>query len=275
MLIPEVSHHEHFPAQPFNIDTNFANWDDSESKWFLVETPRIRLPHEVDLSVEVSNPVETAGGASSPVPVKVTAGWWNGTAPPISFITESGPSRDPQGVTWEAKEDEHFFVLVQRTSSTSHVVAFDIVLHTPINLLLARPAIDTTLTCQVETSGWGADDIALEIRADGDLIAGVPNSVIGDFEDDSVRVVGDKIPNEINPYLDGVEVKVIEEDDIDDNDVGVGTIPPIADIQDGAGGAFTVLHRSIDGSIAGTLTIGVDDGRYAFTCRVSKWHPSA
>ncbi len=275
VLIPEVSHHEHFPAQPFNIDTNFANWDDSESKWFLVETPRIRLPHEVDLSVEVSNPVETAGGASSPVPVKVTAGWWNGTAPPISFITESGPSRDPQGVTWAAKEDEHFFVLVQRTTSPSRIVEFDIVLHTPINLLLARPAIDTTLTCQEETSGWGADDIALEIRTDGDLIAGIPNSVIGDFEDDAVRVVGDKIPAEINPYIDGVQVTVIEEDDIDDNDVGVGTIPPIADIHDGPGGPFTVLHRSIDGSIAGTLTIGVDDGRYAFTCRVSKWHPSA
>lgn len=275
VLIPEVSHHEHFPAQPFNIDTNFANWDDSESKWFLVETPRIRLPHEVDLSVEVSNPVETAGGASSPVPVKVTAGWWNGTAPPISFITESGPSRDPQGVTWEGKEDEHFFVLVQRTTSPSRIVEFDIVLHTPINLLLTRPAIDTTLTCQEETSGWGADDIALEIRTDGDLIAGIPNSVIGDFEDDSVRVVGDKIPAEINPYIDGVQVTVIEEDDIDDNDVGVGTIPPVADIHDGPGGPFIVLHRSIDGSIAGTLTIGVDDGRYAFTCRVSKWHPSA
>lgn len=135
--------------------------------------------------------------------------------------------------------------------------------------------IDTTLTCQIETSGWGADDIALEIRADGDLIVDIPNSVIGDFEDDSVRVVGDKIPEEINPYIDGVAVTVIEEDDIDDNDVGVGTIPPIADIQDGPGHPFTVLHRSIDGSIAGTLTIGVDDGRYAFTCRVSKWHPSA
>lgn len=275
VLIPEVPQHEHFPAQPFNIDTTFANWDDSESKWFLVETPRLRLPHAVDLSVDVSNPLEVAGGSSTPVPVRVTVGGWDGTAPPISFITDAGPSRDPQSVTWEAEENQHFFVLVQRTSSTSRVVEFDVVLHTPINLLLARPAIDTTLTCQVETSGWGADDIAVEIRADGNLIAGIPNSVIGDFEDDSVRVVGDKIPNEINPYIDGVQVTVIEEDDIDDNDVGVATIPPIADIQDGPGHPFTVLHRSIDGSIAGTLTIGVDDGRYAFTCRVSKWHPSA
>ena len=50
-----------------------------------------------------------------------------------------------------------------------------------------------SLTCQKETSGWGADDIALQIRADGELIADIPNSVIGDFEDDSVRHVGDKV----------------------------------------------------------------------------------
>ena len=82
-----------------------------------------------------------------------------------------------------------------------------------------------SLTCQEETSGWGADDIALQIRADGDLIADIPNSVIGDFEDDAVRHVGDKIAAPITPYVESIEVTVIEEDDIDDNDVGVGIVP--------------------------------------------------
>lgn len=276
VLVPEQVRHEHFPAHQFNINTTFADWDDSESKWFLVETPHLQLQRPVDLSVEVANPVEESGGTFNPVPVKLTVGRWDGIQPPVSFMKESGPSRDPQAISWPAEAKEHFFVLVQRTTSTSRIVSFDVVLKTPINLLIARPAIDTTLTCQVETSGWGADDIALEIRADGDLIAGIPNSVIGDFEDDSVRVVGDKIPAEIAPYIDGVELTVIEEDDIDDNDVGVGTIPPVAEIRDDdQDGPFTVLHRGLDGSVAGTLTIGVDDGRYAFTCRVAKWHPSA
>jgi Endonuclease/Exonuclease/phosphatase family len=278
VLVPEQFRHEHYPAQPFNIDTADADWDDSESKWFLAETPRVRLAHPVDLSVGLFNPVEEAGGGPSPVPVRLSVGKWDGVAPPASLISDSGPSSDPQNISWPAGDNEHFFVLVQRTSSTSRVVSFDIVLSTPISLFIARPpALSTTLTCQVETSGWGADDIALELRADGELIADIPNSVIGDFEDDSVGDVGDKIPAEITPYIDGVEVKVIEEDDIDDNDVGVGTIPPVAEIRDDdEGSPFKVLlPRGLDGSVAGTLVIGVDDGRYGFTCRVSKWHPSA
>jgi len=272
VLVPEQFRHEHFPAQPFNIDTADADWDDSESKWFLVETPRVPLPHPIDLSVGVFNPVEEDGGGSSPTPVALSAGSWDGLNPPATLITNSGPTSNPQNISWQAGDNEHFFVLVQR-STTSRVVSFDIVLSTPISLLISRPSIDTSLTCQEETSGWGADDIALEIRADGDLIADIPNSVIGDFEDDSVRHVGDKIPSPITPYIDGVEVKVIEEDDIDDNDVGVGTIPPVAGAHGAAG--FTILHEGVDGRISGTLVIGVDDGRYALTCVISRWHPSA
>ena len=271
VLVPEQVRQEHFPGQPFNNDTGTADWDDSESKWFLVETPRVALPHPVDLSVTVAGSVDDSG---DPVEVGVTVGRWNGIDPPATSMTSSGPSRDPQTLTWSAKANEHFFVLVQRTSDPWKVVSFDIVLNTPISLLIARPAVDTSLTCQVETSGWGADDIALQIRADGTLIANIPNSVIGDFEDDSVRQVGDKISAEITPFIDGIEVKVIEEDDIDGDDIGIGVIPPVADIVDGAGG-FTVLQRGVDGRIAGSLVIGVDDGRYALTCLVSKWHPSA
>ena len=105
------------------------------------------------------------------------------------------------------------------------------------------------------------------------MIAAIPNSVIGDFEDDSVRHVGDKILSEITPYTDGIEIKVIEEDDIDDNDVGVGTIPAVRDAPGTPG--FAVLHQGIDGRILGSLTIPVDDGRYAFACVISLWHPSA
>jgi hypothetical protein len=139
--------------------------------------------------------------------------------------------------------------------------------------VLARPSVDTSLTCQEETSGWGADDIALEIRADDDLIADIPNSVIGDFEDDFVRHVGDKM-QPMTPYVERIEVKVIEEDDIDDDDVGVGTIPVVEEVVAGTPG-LTVLHAGIDGRIKGSLRIDVDDGRYAFGCVISRWHPSA
>ena len=193
VLVPDQFHHERFPAQPFNIDTNDADWDDSESKWFLVETPRIRLPRPAELSVGVFDPVEEVGGGTSTTPVRMTLGSWDGVSPPASLVMDSGPSSGPQNISWRAGDNESFFVLVQRQSGTATAVSFDIVMSTSLSLLIARPAIDTSLTCQEETSGWGADDIALEIRADGDLVADIPNSVIGDFEDDAVRHVGDKI----------------------------------------------------------------------------------
>lgn len=273
VLVPDQFRHERFPAQPFNIDTNDAEWDDSESKWFLVETPRIPLPHPAELSVGVFDPVEELGGGTSTTPVRITLGKWDGVSPPASPVTGSGPSSGPQNISWQAGDNEHFFVLVQRQSGTATAVSFDIVMSTTLSLLISRPAIDTSLTCQKETSGWGADDIALEIRADGDLVADIPNSVIGDFEDDAVRHVGDKIVAPITPYVESIEVTVIEEDDIDDNDVGVGNVPLVADAVGAPG--FTVLHAGIDGRILGSLEIGVDDGRYAFACVISRWHPSA
>ncbi|MCP9272178.1 endonuclease/exonuclease/phosphatase family protein [Mycolicibacterium arenosum] len=270
VLVPEQSRTEWFPNRRFNLNTADADWDDSDSKWFLVETPRIPLPNPVELSVDVQFAVVVDAGV--PADVQLTVGHWDGVTPPATLLTEADPGSDPR-VVWEAKENEHFFVLVRRLTDVSKKVSFTIVHRAPINLLIARPAVDTTLTCQKETSGWGADDIALRVRADGTVIADVPNSIIGDFEDDSVRTVGDKIAEPITTYLEGIEVDVIEEDDIDDNDVGTGVIPRVEDAHAAAG--FTVLHEGIDGRISGSLRIRVDDGWYAFTCAISRWHPSA
>ncbi|MDO3636861.1 endonuclease/exonuclease/phosphatase family protein [Mycolicibacterium arseniciresistens] len=269
VLIPEKARTEWFPEQPFNIDTGDADWDDSESKWFLVETPRIALPRPAELFVDVEYAV--VDGAY-PTDVLLTVGRWDGINPPAEWLFDAGPDSQPN-VAWEAKENEHFFVLVQRTTDPSRKVEFKIVLRTPINLLLTWPAIEATLTCQQETSGWGADDIALQVRADGQMIADITHSVIGDFEDDAVRTVGDKFPAPRTVYLDGVEVSVIEEDDIDDNDVGTGFVPPVADAKSTPG--FTVLDEGLDGRICGVARIRVDDGWYAFACRIARWHPEA
>lgn len=273
VLVPGQSRREHFPKQPFNIDTGDADWDDSESKWFLVETPRISVPRPLDLAVTVRDQTEDRGFGPEPTEVLVTLGRWDGVTPPATLMDQEGPDQSPLTVAWEAREDEHFFVLVQRQTGTASVFAFEIEATTTLSLLLALPAVDTSLTCQEETSGWGADDIALEIRADGDLVADIPNSVIGDFEDDSVRHVGDKIAAPITAYTEGIEVKVIEEDDIDPDDVGVGTVPLVDDAVGAPG--FTVLRTGSDGTVYGSLTIGVDDGRYAFMCKTSRWHPLA
>jgi endonuclease/exonuclease/phosphatase family metal-dependent hydrolase len=263
VLVPGKPRTEHFPSQPFNIDTNDADWDDSESKWFLVEPPRIAVPDPIDMAVTVSDQSDE---------VRVTLGQWDGVQPPASFMDEAGPDSAPMTLNWQTRDNEHFFVLVQRVTGTSSPVEFTIEATTTLSLLLARPSVDTALICREETSGWGADDIALEIRADGRLFADIPNSVIGDFEDDFVRHVGDKIADPITPYTEGIEVKVIEEDDIDSDDIGVGTIPPVGEA---APGFTTLAPPGLDGTIKGSLRIEVDDGVYGFTCMISRWHPLA
>ena len=52
-------------TRPKRRNTTDAEWDDSESKWFLVETPRIPLPHPAQLGVGVFNPVEELGGVGA------------------------------------------------------------------------------------------------------------------------------------------------------------------------------------------------------------------
>jgi endonuclease/exonuclease/phosphatase family metal-dependent hydrolase len=273
VLVPGVPRTEHFPAEPFNGVTGQADWDDSESKWFIVQTPRARVAGEIELTVTVTGATEHLGsGTTTGALTRVTVGRWDGEGPPASVLDSSGVTSGNQLISWSAHHDEHHEVLVQRLTDTSHLVDFDIQAHTNLSVLQARPSVDTSLTCQQETSGWGADDIALQIRADGELVADVPNRVIGDFEDGHVRQVGDKLPPLIS-FVDNIEVKVIEEDDIGSDDVGVGIVPIVDRLEDAQG--FTVMHRGIDGRIMGSLQIGVDDGRYGFACVLSRWHPSA
>jgi endonuclease/exonuclease/phosphatase family metal-dependent hydrolase len=250
---------EHFPQGKFNDDTAAADWDVSNSKWFVLQTPRIPVPGTIELALAVDS-VEQ---------VTVTLGRWDGVGPPAKLIEQATPGHHPR-LSWQATHDEHFVVLVQR--HTLNKFHFLIEASTNMSVLVARVCKDAALVCEKETSGWGADDIALEIRADGAVVAALPNAMIGDFEQDAARDVGDKIPP-LTPYLDGIEVKVIEEDDIDDNDVGVGTIPPVRDARR-TPGFVADPGTGIDGKITGSLQIGVDDGRYGFSCVISPWHPA-
>jgi hypothetical protein len=204
--------------------------------------------------------------------VRVTVGELTGSGPAQEISSDVGGSSafQPAEVSWGAAHEQRFAVLVQRPPPTNRRVVFDIVVDTNLSVLVTRPPLDTTLTCREETSGWGADDIALQLWADGTKVADIPNAVIGDFEDDSVRVVGDKLPALI-PYVDRLELMVIEED-IGPDDVGRGTLPVVDRLAETD--AFSVVHTSLDGRVKGTLSIGVDDGRYGFACVVSRWHPS-
>lgn len=264
VLVPGRPVDEAFPSAPFNIDSTDADWDDGESKWFLVETPLVPLTKPIDLRVSVHPEAGDELG--------LNLGRWDGVQPPVSFVEQAGPDTGSSSIPWQAGQEEHFMVLVQRSQGPGAVVPFRIELSTTLSLLVTRPAVRTSLVCQVETSGWGADDIALQLRADGVLVADLPNGVIGDFEEHTVKHLGDKLPAFV-PYTDGIEVRVIEEDTFDPDDVGTGTVPLVDQVAGTPG--FTVLDRPLDGSVEGDLTIRVDDGRYGFGCRIARWHPEA
>jgi hypothetical protein len=271
VLVPGVARHEHFPEQQFNLDSPAADWETRESKWFIVETPRIHVPGPIDLALEVTNQQAHPFSGPEPTEVVVSLGEWDGEHPPANLLDQRGPDSGPVEQSWQATEKQHFVITVQRTIGAGTVVDVDIEVRTTLSLLLARPAIGTTLVCREETSGWGADDIALHVAADGDFPVKIPNSVIGDFEQDSVRTVGDKLP-EIMPYVEHITVTVVEEDDIDDDDVGSGQVPLAKDATSSPD--FAVLHAGVDGRVEGSIDIRVDDGRYGFACVISRWHPS-
>lgn len=262
VLVPGRTEHEAFSAGPFNIASGDTDWDDTESKWFLVETPLLSLPEPLPLAVTLHGQSEE---------LLLSLGEWDGVSPPVTLREQAGPDLDPLPITWVAPDNSHFMVLVQRPQGPGMQITFEIQLETTLSLLVTRPAVRTSLVCEKETSGWGADDIALQLRADGVLVASLPNSLIGDFEEGTVKQLGDKLPPFL-AYTQGLEVRVIEEDDIDPDDVGAGTVPPVDDATMSPG--FTVLRPGEDW-LEGSLSIVVDDGRYGFRCLIARWHPEA
>ena len=122
--------------------------------------------------------------------------------------------------------------------------------------------------CEDETSGWGADDIELDIHVDGRRLRRISNEEIGDMEQDAVRDLNLWIPDLV-PYFDGVEVKVIELDDTSPDDIGQETLRPRKQLE--GWDRFVVSQRNDDGTLRGALLVDVDDGTYAVQLSVTTW----
>lgn len=109
------------------------------------------------------------------------------------------------------------------------------------------------------------------------MLRAISNDEIGDFDDDDVRDLSQWLPA-FTVYVNGVEVKVIEEDDISANDVGtrtIGVLPigalAVGDLAPGV----RVERANPDTSARVIATIDVDDGTYEFRCTLARWHEQA
>lgn len=262
-IVPENTYPEAFPAgQLLNLDQAAAPWDDTDSKWFRLDTPQTHVNAPIELGIEVAPTAHAEGG------VLVFVGFLesNGTLSPVG---QDGPASGPLSVRWQAKSGERFFVAVQRLDRAGAALAFDIVPRTNVSILLGGQTGTPRLVCQDETSGWGSDDIALSIEADGVTVRDISNDEIGDFDQDDVRDLDQWVPQTV-VYVDHVGVTVIEEDDIDPNDVGSGRLPPIGAL---AGAPGIAIDDTLpDGTVKFRLSIDVDDGTYEFRASVTRWH---
>ena len=60
------------------------------------------------------NQTEDRGFGPEPTEVILTLGQWDGITPPATLMDQAGPDEAPLTVEWQARDNEHFFVLVQR-----------------------------------------------------------------------------------------------------------------------------------------------------------------
>jgi hypothetical protein len=88
------------------------------------------------------------------------------------------------------------------------------------------------------------------------------------MEGDAVRDLAQWIP-EFVPYLNGVNFRIIELDDIDPNDIGSQSLPKYEQLASSS--AFGGQQRNADGSVRGSLRINVDDGEYDVQLTVVTW----
>jgi Endonuclease/Exonuclease/phosphatase family len=262
-LIPGVPYPELFPdAQQLNGDHFLTPWDDTDTKWFLLDTPRVHVDRKVRLRVDVTLD-------AGPGPISILVAFWDAPNPPV-LVDETHRDVGHHSLEWDARPGDRFFVCVRRRDGTFAGLRFTVTVDTDLTLVLGGNRGLPRLVCTDETSGWGADDISVELRADeAGWSRNISNDEIGDFEQDSVRDLRQWIPTSV-PYQDGFMVKVIEEDDIDSDDVGQETIPPYK-LVSGWSRWTRIDSPTAEGNLEGAVSIDVDDGTYTLRCVLSRW----
>jgi len=265
-LIPEITRREAFPAwQWFNTDLSATPWDDTDTKWFRLDPPMSHMVDGVELSVDVVLTGHADGGAVLRICQQRTSG-------SIDFVTEDGPSTTGLRADWIGRPGELFYVCVQRLQVGGPPLAFEVIAHSNVSMILGGTPGEPRLVCIEETSGWGSDDISVRISADGDPITVIPNHEIGDMDGGDARDLEQWIPQPI-VYTDGVEFTVVEEDDLDPDDIGTVIIPPMDQI--GAAQSIRLDRILPDGSARITGRAAVDDGVYEVRLTIARWNEQA
>ncbi len=270
-LVPGQTYPGAFPAsQLLDTDTPFAPWDDTDSMWFILDPTRLDVAGPIGLTVTVTPHNHADTGC------RVTVGLLDGP-PPLIPVEEGSSDGDPVTVKWEAKPEQRFYVTVTRGDTAGAPLTFDVTATTSVTLFLGGTTGLPQLVCVVETSGWGSDDIAFRLEADGVLVRAISNDEVGDMDEEDTRDLGSWLTAPV-AYSTALTATVTEEDDIDPDDVGARTVPTLPDgpLTTGPlapGVAITQVNP--DQSVRISTTVDVDDGHYDFRHTLSRWHEQA
>ncbi len=257
---------EQFPKpnptpQLLNLDFFDTPWDDKDTKWFRLDGPEVDLgsPLEVTILVE-----QTLGDAPYGVRLirLLATGWVE--------LDRAGPGLRGYELKTSINKGEKYYVCIFRDDLPAlRELEFVVTAKANVSLLRGGSGGKPRLICEDETSGWGADDIELDISVDGEPHRYIDNDKIGDMEQDSVRDLDQWIPDFL-PYRKGVGFRVIELDDTSPNDIGSQTLLP-HDQLGSIPSLFVVSETKPDGTVRGSLHVNVDDGTYDVQVTVSTY----
>jgi len=90
-LIPGIPYPGRLPNQQLNGNSSVTPWPDANTKYFLVETPRVPTNRPISNSVEfVSN---------DPIDVSLNVAEWDKPNPPV-VVDDSGAGATPRSLEW-------------------------------------------------------------------------------------------------------------------------------------------------------------------------------
>ncbi len=251
---------EAFPdaGQALNDDFAETDWDDRDTKWFRIDGPQLPLSRDMQVTLDI----ETRGVPSGVSVARVDPGG-------NYFLDQQAFDDNRYQLVVPLRHAEIAYVQVHRRDGMNPgPLDVTITASSDVSILLGGQRGSPRMLCQDETSGWGADDIALDIHVDGALFRHISNDEIGDFEQDDVRELNQWIP-ELQPYFDGITFSVIELDDGSPNDIGRETLKPRAELENWD--RFAVTKSDDDRTLRGALWINVDDGTYIAQVSVTTW----
>jgi len=247
--------------QLLNADQFATPWDDKDTKWFRLDGPQISTGSPLEVTIAAQS---TDGDAPFGLRLvkHLPSGW--------KLLAQTGSGGRRHELRTQLDTGDQLYVCVFRADlPTLRRLHFHVTATTDLSLLLGGSRGRPRLICEDETSGWGADDIELDVTVDGRDLRYIKNDEIGDMEQDAVRDLDQWIP-EFVPYRLGVGFRVIELDDVGKNDIGSQTLPPHARLAADPG-MFVISRTDPNGNIRGTLHVNVDDGTYDVQVTVTTW----